>query len=680
MKAEDPILEKLIKAVEDNISNENFGVQDLADLLSISKSTLLRTVKKHSSMSVNHFIREIRLEHAKNKLEESELSISEIAFQTGFSSPSYFIKCFRDRYGISPGEHRQNPEMAVKESSVISPKSDKKGYLIALLVFSVVVAGLSFYYFNKESGAKEFKSIAVLPFKNESSDSSNVYFINGMMQSILNNLQKIGDLRVISRTSVEKYRDLNMTLPEIAKELDVKYIVEGSGQKIGEEILLSVQLIEAKSDKQIWAEQYKRKWTNVFELQSSISKQIASNIEALVKPEEINRIEKIPTENLEAYDSYLRAMEFLNASESFGLDSALHYYKKAIALDENFAHAYAYSAVAYYYKDLFKSDKSYLEDLNNNSDKAILIDPELPESLIARGLYYVQTAKFERAVSYFEKVLEISPNSAWTHNFLSEIYHRYMPDTEKYLFHAMAAMQLDYSKVDSNDASISHLILANALSQAGMIEKAKVEIRKSLDYDPSNIFSLYLDIYLDLFMDDSIENSINRMHSVYLLDTNRIDVIKELGKLYYASKDYDKSYFYYSKLLDKKRLYGLKLFQEEDLTIALVARHVGDIQMAKERQDLYRKYVNENENTYTQLQKALMYMYEGKEKEALDAFEKFSEEENILYFVVKWIDQDELFEPIANNPRFKASMKKMRMNFEKTKARRIKMLKEKGWW
>ncbi len=680
MKAEDPILEKLIKAVEDNISNENFGVQDLADLLSISKSTLLRTVKKHSSMSVNHFIREIRLEHAKNKLEESNLSISEIAFQTGFSSPSYFIKCFRDRYGISPGEHRQNPEIAVKESSVNSPKPDKRGYLIAFLVLILVLACLSYYYFQSDSKEKEFKSIAVLPFKNESSDSSNVYFINGMMQSILNNLQKIGDLRVISRTSVEKYRDLNMTLPEIAKELDVKYIVEGSGQKIGEEILLSVQLIEAKSDKQIWAEQYKRKWDNVFELQSRISKQIASNIEAMVKPEEINRIEKIPTDNLEAYDFYLRAMEFLNSTEPYGLDSALHYYQKAIAGDENFAHAYAYSAVAYYYKDIFKSDKSYLEELNNNSDKAILIDPELPESLIARGLYYMQSAKFERAIEYFEKVLEISPNSAWTHNFLSEIYHRYMPDTEKYLFHAMAAMQLDYSKVDSNDASISHLILANALSQAGMIERAKVEIRKSLNYDPSNIFSLYLDIYLDLFMGDSIENTINRMHAVYLIDTNRIDVIKELGKLYYANRNYDKSYFYYSKMLAKKQLYGLKLFQEEDLTIALVARHVGDTQMAKERHELYKKYVNENENTYTYLQKSLMNMYEGKERKALEAFERFAEEDNILYFIVKWIDQDELFEPIAAKPRFIASMKKMRMNFDKTKARRIQMLKEKGWW
>ncbi|QNL20440.1 helix-turn-helix domain-containing protein [Hyphobacterium sp. CCMP332] len=680
MKADDPILEKLIKAVEDNIANENFGVQDLADILAISKSTLLRTVKKHSSMSVNQFIREIRLEQAKNKLEESELSISEIAFQTGFSSPSYFIKCFKDKYGLSPGEHRQTPEKNDIRPLDIPKKRSLKKYLLILLIISAMIAVRYFFYFKNVNKETEFKSIAVLPFKNESLDSGNVYFINGMMQSILNNLQKIGDLRVISRTSVEKYRNVNMTLPEIAEELKVKYIVEGSGQKIGEEILLSVQLIEAKSDKQVWAEQYKRKWTNVFELQSSISRQIASNIEALVKPEEIDQIEKIPTENLEAYDFFLRAIEFLNGTEAYGLDSSLFYFQKAIALDDNFAQAYAYSGVAFYYKDMFKSDKSYLEDLNNYSDKAILLDPDLPESLIARGLYYMQTAKFERAVEYFEKVLEISPNSAWTHNFLSEIYHRYIPDTEKYLVHAMAAMQLDYSKVDSNDASISHLILANALSQSGMIEKAKIEIQKSLDYDPSNIFSLYLDIYLDLFMDDSIENSINRMHSVYLLDTNRVDVIKELGKLYYATKDYDKSYFYYKKLLEKKELYGLNLFQEEDLTIALVARHVGDTQMAKERHDLYSKYVNENENTYTNLQKALLYMYEGKENEALNAFDKFSKENNILYFVVKWIDQDELFEPIANNPRFKASMKKMRMNFEKTKARRIQMLKEKGLW
>ncbi len=694
MSAEDSVLEKIIKAIEDNLANENFGVADLADLLSVSKSTLLRTVKKHSSVSVNQFIRDIRLEHAKNKLEESELSISEIAFQTGFSSPSYFIKCYKDKYGSSPGEHRQrgsgNEIQSENQNESESEKENKKdssqkktfikpNYIIALMVIFLLVA-LSYYFFKPASSEKqEIKSIAVLPFKNESSDSTNLYFVNGMMESILNNLQKISELRVISRTSVEKYRNKDLSLPEIAKELNVKYILEGSGQKMGEEILLTVQLIEAESDNHLWSEQYQRNLANVFDLQTEISKKIAKSIEAIIQPEELDLITKIPTENLEAYDHFLKGMEFIKSESDNGLDSALFYYQKAIALDDEFAEPYAYSAICYYYKDLLKSDKSYLEELNSFSDKAILLDAKSPEALIAKGMYYLQTGKIDNAVEYFEKSLKISPNSAWAHNFLSEIYHRYIPDTDKYLIHALAAMQLDYSKVDSNDASFSHLILANALSQGGMMEKAKEHVKRSLDYNPENVFSIYLDIYIDMAMDENIDLAIERMLAVYQRDTSRLDVVKELAKLNYANKDYKKSYKYYTKLYYLKDLYGVKLFPEEDLTFAFVAKKTGDIEKADSLFESYKAYVDKTSHPYTHFQKALIHMYEGNKKQAIESLREFSKEDNIMYWITL-IDDDPMLEPISQDPQFKSIVKQIKTGFEKKKQERIQMLEEMGLW
>src|SRR5690606_34887147 len=136
------------------------------------------------------------------------------------------------------------------------------------------------------------KSIAVLPFKNDSNDSSNVYLVNGLMESTLNNLQQINGLRVVSRTSVEKYRNGTKSIPEMAEELNVSYFVEGSGQKIGDRILLNIQLIEASTDRHLWTKQYRREMRDVFGLQQEIARDIAGKIEVRITPEEAERIGK----------------------------------------------------------------------------------------------------------------------------------------------------------------------------------------------------------------------------------------------------------------------------------------------------------------------------------------------------------------------------------------------------
>ena len=165
------------------------------------------------------------------------------------------------------------------------------------------------------------KSIAVLPFKNESNDSTNLYFVNGLMEASLGNLQKIEDLRVISRTSVEKYRNSNQNISEIAAELDVSYIVEGSGQKVGDQVMLNIQLIDAVTDTRIWGEQYTHKVVDVFAVQKEVAKKIADAIEARVTPSELEQIDKKPTENLVAYDYYLKAQEPFNRKTEEGLRS-----------------------------------------------------------------------------------------------------------------------------------------------------------------------------------------------------------------------------------------------------------------------------------------------------------------------------------------------------------------------
>jgi TolB-like protein/AraC-like DNA-binding protein len=400
--------------VLDAISNEQFGVSELADAMNMSRSSLLRKIKKQTGLSASRFIRKVRLEEAKTLLEESDLTVSEISYQVGFSNTSYFIKCYREQFGFPPGESRTRHDETKSEfektagdevlksspqESIEKQNERTDSYLgrhrnkIIIVISALVIAFIGFYLGSAKDEVEEVsdiqKSIAVLPFKNMSTDSSNLYFINGLMEASLNKLQKIEDLRVISRTSVEKYRDSKLAVVDIAKELNVNYIVEGSGQKNNNKVLLNIQLIDARTDAPVWTEQYNYELDDVFELQNTVAKKIALAIKANITPNELVRIDKKPTKNLEAYDMFLRGYELSQNKTTENLFQAISFYDTATELDPEFALAYAEKAIAYYYLDEFKIEKKYTEKLNENADKALLYDSKSDISLMAKALYYV---------------------------------------------------------------------------------------------------------------------------------------------------------------------------------------------------------------------------------------------------------------------------------------------------
>src|SRR4030066_2555957 len=177
------------------------------------------------------------------------------------------------------------------------------------------------------------KSIAVLPFINDSPDQENTYFINGVMEEILNNLQRIRDLRVISRTSVEQYRGQGKPIAEIAEELGVNYIVEGSGQKYGNVIRLRAQLIVAERETHLWGESFQQKITEVediFNIQIKIAESIAAELKAVISPDERKLIEKIPEADLEVYDEYMKARSYLQNTTKESLNKALEFLNSAV--------------------------------------------------------------------------------------------------------------------------------------------------------------------------------------------------------------------------------------------------------------------------------------------------------------------------------------------------------------
>ncbi|MBT8313870.1 MAG: helix-turn-helix domain-containing protein, partial [Maribacter sp.] len=581
-------IDKAEALIVENLSNEQFGVSELAGAMNMSRSSLLRNVKKHTKLSASQFIRQVRLEKGMELLKENSLTVSEISYQVGFGSTSYFIKCFREQYGYPPGEVGKGTLTVESEETQTNFLKRYKWSIIAVTSLALLVVYFSLFREKEVVDELEVKkSIAVLPFKNESADSTNLYFVNGLMESALNNLQKIEDLRVTSRTSVEKYRKTNKGIPEIAEELNVNYLVEGSGQRVGNQVLLNIQLIEASSDTPIWVKQYKQEVVDIFALQNDVAKKIAAAIEAVVTPAELEQIEKIPTENMLAYDYYLQALEYNYAQTKEGLEKAIPLFEKAIEHDPQFALAYANLSISYYFLDIFQKEKKYTELLNNYADKALLYDSKSDVSLISKALYYMHTEEYRLALPHLEKALEYNPNSAAVVQLLARLYSVYIPDTAKNLKYSLLGIQLDIAASDSVAKSYIYLNLSNALAQTGFINEAMEYINKSLDYNPANEYAPYLKAYIQCAKDGDIEQTKKTLIKELEKDTTRLDLLQEVAKLHYFQEDYEGAFQYYKKFAQAREENNLNIYFEEDGKIGLVYEKMG---LEEEAADFFKAY------------------------------------------------------------------------------------------
>jgi TolB-like protein/Tfp pilus assembly protein PilF len=395
--------------------------------------------------------------------------------------------------GQKPGKGMKNPQ------PVPVPRINYK--LIITVVTTLILILSAFFliskFFNKKDPLE--KSIAILPFDNDSPDEQNFYIANGLMYEVLISLQSIRELRVISRNSVEKFRGRSRpTTPEIAKQLGVNYIVEGSLQKYGNTVRLRVELIKAKGKKEshLWAKSFEREikgTDDIFSIQSEIAKTIAGELEIVLSPEQINLIEKAPPASLEAYKFYQRGREEifkyeLNYFNKNPLSIAKNYFKKALEYDSAFSQAYSGLALSYSFDNYFFSRSvSEIDSILYLANQAIKYDHRNAEAYFARVWYFYISGESDRALKESDTALELNPNYWEVYAFRGNQIHMWdhkNQDFSKSIWNLQKAISLNQGE------DLPHLlILTGGLFSnfAGFPEQAVGFFRKALEINGDSV-------------------------------------------------------------------------------------------------------------------------------------------------------------------------------------------------
>lgn len=323
-------------------------------------------------------------------------------------------------------------------------KSTKRTIAVLSIVTSLLLLALVYFQFIDKPLEIDDYSIAVLPFDNLSTDDDAEIFRDGMTEDILMHLAKVKELHVISRTSVMQYKETEKSIKAIAKELGVSLILEGSIRKYGDKVRVTAQLIDAKSDEHIWAENYDRTITDIFNIQSEVSKKIVSALELNLTVMEQQNLANIPTQNVEAYKLFLEGKKETDKRNSESLTASIDLFSKAIALDSTYAEAYAEIANSIYLETYY-SGRNHIEaakTANTYLDKAEKIDPNISRIYSVRGLIYNIEGKQKEAEKAFEKAINLSPNDVITRSQYATFFY-YSRRYKEQLEQAEIAYKLD---------------------------------------------------------------------------------------------------------------------------------------------------------------------------------------------------------------------------------------------
>jgi len=454
------------------------------------------------------------------------------------------------------------------------------------------------------------KSIAVLPFDNLSRDPDNAYFAEGVQDEILTRLAKIGDLKVISRTSTEKYKSAPANLREIAQQLGVAHIVEGSVQKANDQVRVNVQLINALTDAHLWADTYDRKLLDIFSVESDIAKTIADTLQAKLSGSEKTAISKKPTANPEAYELYLKARFFWNKRTGADLKTAAQYFERAVTADPSYGSAYAGLAQSYLLIPVFGAGapRDFFPKATVAAHRAIKLDETSAEGHSALAMLVLFDFKFKESEEEFRRAIELNPNYATAHHWFGNSLLVTLGRFDEAIKEGERAVELDPLSL------IINADLGSTLMIARRYDEAIAQLRRTLALD-GNFGYAHWNLGEALYLKGDIPAAISEYEKAAALDDDP-QILALLGRAYADTG---------------KREQALEILQKLN---------------EKGQQHYVRKYL------YT-----VVYTGLGDKATAIDYLEKANEDGDTPD--TTWLKVDPIFDPLRSEPRFQQLIAKM---------------------
>ena len=523
-------IKKLTELLEANLENEHFGVKELAETMGVSRSQLHRRLQTIEGKSTSRFIREFRLGKAMKMLQDNVATVAEIAYRVGFNSPTYFNTCFHNYYGYPPGEvkyrkpseigkggkdrtsEQENSILLTDEKTEMGKKVIKRRTLLFASIFVVLLFASSYVYFTDllkgnttetvETKTRE-KSIAVLPFKNWSGDPELEYISDGMTDAVISRLAQIQSMdRVVPFTSMIKYKETDKSMPEIAKEVEVQYILQGNFQLSGNRLKINLQLIDGPANDHFWSDGYEGEWqsNDIFTVQTEVAENVAKNMNVMISDTDKEAIQKIPTNNKEAYALFLQANYQSGKHTKRGWENAVSLYESAIVIDPNFYEAYINEAYAWLMGSaiwgVFKEQESWVK-IKELMNKATEISGM---NSVIRDILLMGTLAHEWDFNTIEK--------EYMHSSLSIMYAIY---TGRY----KESLQIIDQYLETNPTN-------------GALYAGKAQALFFLDRNREAIY--ILDSYVPLYIDD-------------------MDFLREGAKYYFYLEEYEKSKTLLNKMM-----------------------------------------------------------------------------------------------------------------------------------
>ncbi len=493
------MLDKFNRIIESNFHNADFGIDEICQELGTSRSQLYRHVKEQTQLSTSLYIRQRKLIKAQELLGSSEMKTAEIAYFLGIDSPQNFSKYFTQEFGITPTAYRkqilerkstieEKVETGIPDPVLISvPERHNfkpypvKYFYIAIAFILCLVAVVYFWkpLFDKTQNISELpvfsgNSIAIMPFKNLGSPET-AYFCDGIMEQIHGSLSLIHKLKVISTTSSDKYKNSPKLVQQIAKELDVNYILEGSVFQARNKIRIKVELVRVSDDRSVWTKNYDGDTKGIFKYLTTVSKEVAKELDQKLSEATMEKLGKLPTINPAAYNEYLKGCQLIVSRKKNELEESIVKLNKAIKLDPEFAAAYASRGHAYY----LLGESEYIDEVKSlkmteqNSLTAIRLDAENGLAYANLANIYRNQFKWQQAKTAYEIALKYSPNDAQI-NYWYSLLLRSSGAMKEAIRYSSKAVELD---------PLHHVIFGgNVLNQiyGGELDQAKKNMDEGL--------------------------------------------------------------------------------------------------------------------------------------------------------------------------------------------------------